>query len=68
MHKPMRPAAKWRRSMPDDAGIMQDAHLLLKQHGKTLCKRRTPKCDICPLASVCAWFEADTLRRAGKAG
>jgi endonuclease-3 len=56
------------KDLSDEAGVMQDAHLLLKQHGQTLCKRSTPKCDVCPLASACAWFESDTLRRTGKAG
>jgi endonuclease III len=32
------------------------AYLLLKQHGQTLCKRSSPKCDECPVSSNCAYF------------
>ena len=35
--------------------VMQEAHLLLQQHGRTLCKRRLPLCDECPLARRCAF-------------
>jgi endonuclease III len=38
-----------------DPGVMQEAHLLLQQHGQTLCKRNVPRCNACPLASVCAY-------------
>ena len=34
--------------------ILQEAHLLLHQHGQTLCKRSSPQCTQCPLAGVCA--------------
>jgi endonuclease-3 len=33
---------------------MQEAHLLLQQHGQTLCKRNAPRCEACPPASGCA--------------
>ncbi len=33
---------------------LQEAHLLLHQHGQTLCKRASPQCGQCPLASECA--------------
>ena len=36
----------------------QRAYLLLKQHGKEICKRSTPKCEICPLIALCAYFQA----------
>jgi endonuclease-3 len=29
------------------------AHLLLRTHGQTLCKRNAPDCDACPLAARC---------------
>ncbi|MGH8137086.1 MAG: hypothetical protein ACREVV_02660 [Steroidobacteraceae bacterium] len=35
--------------------VMQEAHLLLEQHGKTLCKRAVPRCEACPLAARCAY-------------
>jgi endonuclease III len=33
---------------------LQAAHLLLHQHGQTLCKRSSPLCTQCPLAGICA--------------
>ena len=38
--------------------VMQVAHLLLQQHGQTLCKRSVPRCGECPLATVCAYAVA----------
>jgi len=32
------------------------AYLLLKCHGQTLCKRKNPKCETCPVRSSCAFF------------
>ncbi|MGH7285088.1 MAG: hypothetical protein ACRELY_26485 [Polyangiaceae bacterium] len=32
------------------------AHLLLKRHGQTLCKRTRPKCELCPLTRDCDYF------------
>jgi endonuclease III len=37
-----------------EVGAMQEAHLLLQQHGQTLCKRSAPRCTVCPLADGCA--------------
>jgi len=34
---------------------MQQAHLLLQHHGRTLCKRAAPVCEACPLAGRCEW-------------
>jgi endonuclease-3 len=39
--------------LPEDAKWLTDAHLLLKEHGKTLCKDKTPLCSECPLAKGC---------------
>src|SRR5262245_50380548 len=33
------------RGLPARAPAMQQAHLLLQQHGQTLCKRSDPRCD-----------------------
>jgi endonuclease III len=38
-----------------DPVIMQEAHLLLQQHGQTLCKRKAPNCEACPLAPKCPY-------------
>ena len=33
----------------------KEAHLLLRRHGQEICKR-TPRCELCPLRDVCAWY------------
>jgi len=40
------------------------AYLLLKQHGQTLCKRSTPKCEECPVNGSCRFFAGKTRGRA----
>jgi endonuclease-3 len=40
-------------SLPATASTLKEAHLLLRQHGKTLCKEKAPLCDRCPLAKGC---------------
>ena len=42
------------RGLPAKPGAMQEAHLLLQQHGQTLCKRQLPRCGACPLERRCA--------------
>ena len=32
------------------------AHLLLKMHGQTICKRARPLCEQCPVTRDCAYF------------
>jgi len=41
-------------ALPARPRILQEAHLLLQQHGQTLCKRTAPRCHLCPLAHGCA--------------
>ena len=36
----------------------QRAFLLLKIHGQSLCKRATPNCGACPIASTCAFLNS----------
>ncbi|HEY7111419.1 MAG TPA: hypothetical protein VIA45_00685 [Thermoanaerobaculia bacterium] len=52
MYAAAREAAK---ALPPDVRAMQKAHLLLQEHGRTLCKRTAPRCEVCPLARRCAW-------------
>lgn len=52
MYAASREAAK---DLPAKLSAMQDAHLLLQQHGQTLCKRTAPRCEACPLATDCAY-------------
>ncbi|MCC6179497.1 MAG: endonuclease III [Chloroflexi bacterium] len=35
------------------AGEVYDFHMLLIQHGRTICKAPRPHCEVCPLADVC---------------
>ncbi len=39
--------------LPKGAKQLARAHLLLRQHGKTLCKTNGPLCHACPLAESC---------------
>ena len=41
--------------LPKDAKRLMEAHLLLREHGKTLCKDKRPLCQECPLADRCAY-------------
>jgi endonuclease III len=47
-----RRAAETLRSEPS---VMQEVHLLLFEHGRTLCKCTAPRCELCPLAHGCAY-------------
>jgi len=44
--------------LPETFEARQRAYLLLKKHGQEICKRSTPKCEICPLTGQCAYFQA----------
>ena len=44
--------------LPETFEARQHAYLLLKKHGQEICKRSTPKCEICPLTGQCAYFQA----------
>lgn len=39
-----------------DYNWLIQAHQLLRRHGQDVC-RATPRCDACPLAPDCAWFQ-----------
>jgi len=41
-----------------DYDWLVNAHLLLRHHGKQLCKTNRPMCDKCPLKKHCAYFKA----------
>jgi endonuclease III len=43
------------KSLPATPKAMREAHLLLRQHGQTLCKRTRPRCEMCPLEEGCAY-------------
>jgi endonuclease III len=42
--------------LPRDYNWLIQAHQLLRHHGQETC-RATPRCDACPLAPDCAWFQ-----------
>lgn len=41
--------------LPDDPAWLVAAHQLLRRHGQETCRRSAPRCDVCPLAKVCAF-------------
>jgi len=43
----------------DDYDWLIDTHLLLRQHGKELCKTNRPLCEKCPVQQSCAYFKAN---------
>lgn len=55
------------RDMAERSGVrgrvLQPAHLLLMQHGQTMCKRERPHCDECPLRLECAYARAQAKAR-----
>ena len=42
--------------LPASVEGLQQAHLLLRVHGQTLCKDKTPLCHECPLSAECRYF------------
>lgn len=41
--------------LPRNAASLSRAHLLLRRHGKELCKTNGPACGDCPVVDLCAW-------------
>jgi endonuclease-3 len=41
--------------LPRSAAKKARAHLLLREHGKTLCRDKGPLCDKCPAADLCSF-------------
>jgi len=33
-----------------------EAHILLRRHGQEVCKRSAPRCELCPLRDLCAYY------------
>jgi endonuclease III len=44
--------------LPESFDARQRAYLLLKKHGREICKRSTPTCEICPVTGHCAYLRA----------
>jgi len=41
--------------LPKKAAELAQAHLLLRQHGKKICKDKAPQCYGCPIKEMCAY-------------
>ena len=41
--------------LPRKASLIAEAHLLLRQHGKEMCKDKSPQCYECPIKEMCAY-------------
>ena len=44
--------------LPSNPERLKEAHLLLRTHGKTLCKDKAPLCSECPIAAGCNYAQA----------
>lgn len=44
--------------LKDDYDWLIGAHVLLRQHGKELCKTNAPLCEKCPVRKSCGYFKA----------
>lgn len=67
-----RDLAAMERILPDDVGDAAVVNAATMELGAVVCTARSPKCDVCPIAHVCAWRAAgyphtgDTRRRQAK--
>jgi endonuclease-3 len=43
--------------LPPNTTRLKDAHLLLRTHGKTLCKEKAPICYQCPVSAECEYAQ-----------
>ena len=41
--------------LPLTAAAITQAHLLLRQHGKEICRDKSPQCYLCPVKDLCAY-------------
>jgi endonuclease III len=51
------------KDLPAKPSVLQEAHLLLQQHGQVLCKRSAPRCEECPLFPACEYAAASRSAR-----
>jgi endonuclease-3 len=49
--------------LPKKPEALLEAHLLLRRHGQTICRRTAPACERCPLMERCAFVRATRLPR-----
>lgn len=53
MYRSVQEAIK--NEVPRKADAVAQAHLLLRQHGKEICKDKNPQCYECPIKEMCAY-------------
>ena len=46
-----------RKQLEEDYDWLISAHILLRQHGRELCKTNAPLCEKCPVRKSCAYFK-----------
>jgi endonuclease III len=44
--------------LPKSAARLRDAHLLLRTHGRTVCKDKAPQCHECPVSPDCQYAQS----------
>ena len=49
-------------TLPGSVRARREAHLLLQEHGRTLCRRTAPLCEECPLSGGCAYALGERRR------
>ena len=47
-----------KEELPSSAVRLREAHLLLRSHGKELCKDKAPLCHQCPLSAECSYAQS----------
>jgi endonuclease-3 len=50
--------------LPRGAAVVSRAHLLLREHGKKICKNNGPLCHVCPVEGLCAFANGRKERKA----
>ncbi len=51
--------------LPKAASALTKAHLLLREHGKTICRDKSPACYECPVEDICAYRQPAVQRHPG---
>ncbi len=51
--------------LPRKVATLKEAHLLLRRHGKELCKATHPRCEMCPVSGLCEYFDRMSGGRKG---
>jgi endonuclease III len=41
--------------IPQSADSLAEAHLLLREHGKQVCRANLPQCENCSISSLCCY-------------